>query len=563
LKNAGQPSGVCRIDLESRYGSPAKTIHFCDIDTLMIPGFKLRLLVAPLMLLALGNSLPLTCRAGSTPQLNPAVKTHAHEMQRALDARIMAVQDWQFQERAAQILAVVTAALGVLVGAVSLKVDGKPKDSSESSPKYSAWPVHAVRWMSITVGVITAITPFLFLADFRTLRKSISRANPIVESMANALDNYQIPDLLEQDRHEIQIDFYASVGRFDLLAQELTDQRTAAPTNTAAALERLLPRQISVHAQSTNEAPAWTKSEQTRDSTGVLFVGYGAAASLIVAESYSYQEAISRAASYFAGKDPSKANQLASIAAQFATKTNTWFSYDKVNSQYGYYTQIRVSNEIKNISLTAAAYKGSFGPITSYDISIQLPASSKSVAHYIQRLTSQRSPRHFEYFPDNPLYPSSAYPEERWLAFLARIDRPALEVIRVIQGKDTPQLLISGDCDKEKPGISIAGDLSSEVTIHCKATHLSTNADSGVFQTRADLLGTRLFIILAGNQYSSDIDIEKLDLQSITLKLTINYDAGTHDRFDLGICHVPGVPIQPRLYCTDISGKNLTRLPTP
>jgi hypothetical protein len=480
----------------------------------------------------------------------------------------MAVQDWQSQERYARILSGVTAALGFLVGLISLKIEGKSSadsNSSESSPKSSALWVYSVRAMSISVGVITVVTPFLFLADFRTLRRSVARANPIVESMANALDNYQIPDLQEQDRHDIQIDFYESVGRFDSLAQELTDQRTATPVNTAAALERLFPRLISVHAQGANEAPAWTKSEPTKDSTGVSFVGYGSATSLIGAESYSYQAAISKAASYFAGKDPSKTNQLASIAAQLATKTNTWFSYDKANSQYGYYTQIRVSNEIKNISLTPAAHKGLFGPISSFDISIQLPANSKSVAHYIQRLTTQRSPRHFEYFPDNPLYPSPAYPEERWLAYLARIDRPALEVIRVIPGKDTPQLLIQGDCNKEKPGISIAGDLSSGVTIHCKATHLSPRADSGFVRTRADLLGTRLFIEIPYNQwtYPSDMDIEKLDLQSINVKLTINYYDGTHDQFDLGICHVPGPPIQPRLYCTDITGRNLPRLPTP
>jgi hypothetical protein len=257
-------------------------------------------------------------------------------LQSRLARREAKVESWKRDETIEICMAVITGVLGLAIGI------HHAKDKS----KYG-W---VVRSMGFTVSALTLITPIIFAADFKTMRRAIEKAEPLLEQLDDLANTYRIPGQLKENRDQIQAEFLRICTDFDQLSQELAGEHANSSRGVAASFLRQALPESAVYAQGgVASLPDWTKVSQSRDSLGALFVGRSLSSNLSDSRKNSYNDAIARAAVFFAGTGPAKVVRLATIVRQLATVTNTWIVYDQATKQYQYITQIHVSDGIRDI----------------------------------------------------------------------------------------------------------------------------------------------------------------------------------------------------------------------
>jgi hypothetical protein len=266
--------------------------------------------------------------------------TRLKSMQNRLDRRQAIVNEWVVDSRQQIFFSVTVGVLGLAVGL--LQASRKP------------WARGLTIGLGFCVSAITLFTNKVYVADYRTLQKSVAEATPIIEDLQAIMFTFD-PTQSPENQRDVEAEFLTKCQRIDRIWQRLQGVETpsSVPANKSAAW---FPGGI-VYAQSaTRIPPPWIAGIFETDSTSTFFVGASENKSLSAAKTASKDAAVHKAAHWMRGDAPADQkselpSQLVDLVAHAVDVADTWYSYDRASGVYRYYTLLRLSNEFRSLDL--------------------------------------------------------------------------------------------------------------------------------------------------------------------------------------------------------------------
>lgn len=287
-----------------------------------------------------------------------AQSPRAQQMQQRLDRRVRTVSHWQSQASQQIAFSLTIGLLGLVVGALQGSTKGWAKGLTVAG--------------GLAVSAITLLTNKVYLADYRTMQRSVDQATPILEDLSEILATFD-PSQTLQNQLAVEAEFKSKCGKIDQIGQKLLgvepSQSPGAGTPQSAAWLSIPVVHASSPPPESREPllrePGWVRAGQQSDKVSVYFVGEATDASLASAKTASQENAIVAAARWLTGTQAAQnttqpSPQLRELLKNVAEVADTWFTYDPVAKAYHYYSRVRISNELKGLGLRNITITGSY-----------------------------------------------------------------------------------------------------------------------------------------------------------------------------------------------------------
>jgi hypothetical protein len=257
------------------------------------------------------------------------------------------IQDEQQQirtwERQADIQIVCILALGAFGIAISA-LQGVKKN----------WSKALTFVLGIATAVLTLINSKAFTADYRSLEHAAMEGNAIVRKLDGMIVVFHQKPPEGKDLDKFTTDYLKTIDDFNKISAKLEANGGVVE---ASRLLPELPGLPEVYAESAVQAPAWTEKLPT-DSRSFYFLGVSRDASLALAQTNSFNDAVSKASQALIPGEPYSSEKSVNISVKDAGAVqDTFFNYDGKSGAYTYYTLFRISQAIWSFRPALAKYQ--------------------------------------------------------------------------------------------------------------------------------------------------------------------------------------------------------------
>ena len=263
----------------------------------------------------------------------PEIQRYRQEIQEC--SRI--VSNWQWEANV-QISFVISV---IVFGALITIFQGMNK----------GWCKPATLVLGAFVTILTSINAKVFSADYRILQQSVIDGKDLIEQLNGIIDNLNLP---QTDVPGLENQWVKTKTQFSGLQKAVLQgaSKTAALHIWAK----------TVNAQST--APTWVNRPPI-DDYNLYFVGMAEDRSIEVARQGSFDNAVANGVAKLSSDKTTDVEALRRVIASSSAVDKSSFVFDKGKGVYLYYTLLRISSDIKNLSFKGGQSENSKSVVVS------------------------------------------------------------------------------------------------------------------------------------------------------------------------------------------------------
>lgn len=254
------------------------------------------------------------------------------EIERRIGEDEKQVASWRLEERLEICSVIAVIAFGVVISALQ--------------GSKSKWAKGTTLVLGAVAAILTGVNSRVFEADDRTLRYAAFEGESIVNNVRLLDAQLKDGNPSTQDLTGIKGDLLTKLSNFDAIGERLNGTNaTNQHAQTAVNFEVLM------HVYAQTSLPGWVDHPPS-DKTSLYFVGKASDASYVTAKQNSLGDAIYNAVLRLRPQAPdAQVSSLIALVKASGVIQDSAFTFDQKTRKYGYFTLLRLSQDIQNIGV--------------------------------------------------------------------------------------------------------------------------------------------------------------------------------------------------------------------